>query len=108
VPSALSPKDLPGGQTQVLNVPRIRRLDHHPTERDEDISPESVSDTKNLLNWNGALDNPTDSEDNWEADNESDTELDNSCEDSEPPELRNVSAAPNDPGLIRPIPRSKN
>jgi hypothetical protein len=49
------------------------------------------------------LDNPNDSEDNWEADNESAMELDNGSEESETPELQNVSAAPNVPGLIRPI-----
>jgi hypothetical protein len=53
------------------------------------------------------LDNPNNSEDDWEADNESDMELDNGSEDSETPEVRNVSAAPNVPGLIRPIGRSK-
>jgi hypothetical protein len=53
------------------------------------------------------LDNPNHSEDNWEADNESDTELDNGSEVSETLEVRNVSAAPNVPGLIRPIRQSK-
>jgi hypothetical protein len=53
------------------------------------------------------LDNPNDSEDNWEADNESAMELDNGSEESETPELQSVSAAPNVPGLIRPILRSK-
>jgi len=53
------------------------------------------------------LDNPNDSEDNWEADNESDMELDNGSEDSETPEQRNVSAAPNVPRLIWSIRRSK-
>jgi len=95
VPPALSAKDLPGGQTQVLNVRRIKRIDHHPAESDEDSSPESISDTENCLNWNGDLDNPNDSEDDWEADNESDTELDNCAEVSQTLEVRNVSAAPN-------------
>jgi hypothetical protein len=104
VPPALSAKDLPGRQSQVLNVRRIKRIDrHHPAESDEDSSPESISDTKNWLNWNGVLDNPNDSDDDWEADNESDKELDNGSEDSETLEVRNVSAAPNVPGLIRPI-----
>jgi hypothetical protein len=49
------------------------------------------------------LENPNDSEDDWEAENESHRELDNSSEDSETPEVRNVSAAPNVPGLIQPI-----
>jgi hypothetical protein len=53
------------------------------------------------------LDNPNNSDDVWEADNESDTDLDNGSEDSETLEVRNVSAAPNVPGLIRPIRRSK-
>ena len=83
VPPALSAKDLPGGQTQVLNVRRIRQINRHPAKSDEDSSPESISDTKNWLNWNGDLDNPNDSEDDWEADNESDIELDNSSEHSE-------------------------
>jgi hypothetical protein len=49
------------------------------------------------------LDNPNDSEDDWEADNESDTELDNGSEVSQALEVQNVSAAPDVPGLIRPI-----
>jgi len=53
------------------------------------------------------LDNPNDSEDDWEADNESDTEQDNGSEVSQTPEVQNVSAAPNVPGLIRPIRQSK-
>jgi len=104
---ALSAKDLPGGRTQVLNVRRIKRIDHHPAESDEDSSPESISDTENWLNWNGDLDNPNNSEDDWEADNESDMELDNCSEVSETLEVRNVSAAPNVPGLIRPTRQSK-
>ena len=54
------------------------------------------------------MDNPNDSEDVWEADNESDMERDNGSEDLETLEQRNLSAAPNVPGLIRSIPWSKN
>jgi hypothetical protein len=53
------------------------------------------------------LDNPNDSEDDWEAGNESDMELDNGCEVSETLEVRNVSAAPDVPGLFRLIRQSK-
>jgi len=106
MPPDLSAKDLPGGRTQVLNVRRIKRIDRHPAESDEDSSPESISDTENWLDWTGYLDNPHDSEDDWEADNESDMELDNCSEVSETLEVRNVSAAPNVPGLIRPIRQS--
>jgi hypothetical protein len=62
-------------------------------------------DTENWLNWNGDLDNPNDSQDDCELDNESDLELDQGSEDSETPEVQNVSAAQNVPGLIRPIPQ---
>jgi len=107
VPPALSAKDLHGGRTQLLNVRRIKSIDRHPAESDEDSSPECISDTENWLNWNGDLDNPNDSEDDWEADDESDMELHNGIEDSETLEQRDVSATPNVPGLIRPIRRSK-
>ena len=57
VAPALSGKDLPGRQPQVVNVRRIKQIDCHTAESDEDSSPESISDTKNCLNWNGDLDN---------------------------------------------------
>jgi len=107
VPPGSSAKDLPGGRTEVLNVRRIKRIDRHPSESDDDRSPENISDPENWLTWNGDLDNPNDSEDDWEADNESDTELDNGSEVLQTMEMRNVSAAQNVPGLIRPIRQSK-
>jgi len=53
LPPALSAKDLPGRRTQILNVCRIRRINHHPVKSDEDSAPESISDTDDWLNWNG-------------------------------------------------------
>jgi len=100
-------KDLPGGRTQVLNVRQIEQINRHPAESAEISSAERISDTKNWLNWNGDLDNANNSEDDWEADNESEMEMDNGREDSETLEHRYVSAAPNVPGFIRPTPRSK-
>ena len=47
------------------------------------------------------------SEDDWEQDDDSDVEQDNSIEDPENPELHDMSAAPNIPRLIQPIQRSK-
>ena len=82
---------------------RIKQIDRHPAESDEDRSPEIISVTENRLQWNGDLDNPNHSEDDWEADNESDMELDNGSEDSETLKQRIVIAAPNVPSLIRPI-----
>jgi hypothetical protein len=36
LPPALCAKDLPRGQTQILNFCRIRRINRHPVESDED------------------------------------------------------------------------
>jgi len=102
LPPALSAKDLPGGRTQILTVRRIRRINPHPVESDEDSAPESISDTDDWPNWNGDLDNPNDSEDDCAGNNESDIEQDYGIEDSECPEQQNVSAVPNVPGLVRP------
>jgi hypothetical protein len=103
VPPGLSAKDLSGERTQVLNVRQTKQIDRHPAESDEDTSPESISDTENWLNWNGDLDNRNYIKDDWEVDHESDMELDNGSDDSETPEVRNVRAAANVSGLIRPI-----
>jgi len=35
-------KDLPGGRTQILNVHRIRRINHHPVESYEDSTPATI------------------------------------------------------------------
>jgi len=104
---ALSAKDLPGGRTQILNVRRIRRINRHPVASDKNSAPESISDTDDWLNWNGDLDNPNDSEDDCAADDKSDIEQNNGIKDSERPEQQDVSAAPNVPGLVRPIRKSK-
>ena len=80
MPPALSAKDLPEERTLVLNVRRFKRIDRPSAESDEDSSPVSISDTENWLHWNGDCDNPNDSEDDWEADNETDMKLDNGSE----------------------------
>jgi len=100
VPPALSAKDLPGGQTQISNVRWMRRINRHPVDSDMDSAPESISDTKDWLNWNGDLDDPNDNEDDCTADFDSDIEQDNGIEDPECPQQRDVSAAPNVPGSI--------
>jgi len=107
LPPPLSAKDLPEGRTQILNILQVRRINRHPVESDEDSAPDIISDTEDWLNWNGDLDNPNDSEDDYAVDVESDIEQDNSIEDPECPEQRDVSAAPNVPGLIRPTQKSK-
>jgi len=107
LPPPLSAKDLPGGWTQVLHVCWIRRINRHPVKSDEDGAPESISDTEGWLHWNGDLDNPNDSKEDWASDVESDIEPDNSIEDPQCPEQRDVSASPNVPGMIRPTRKSK-
>jgi hypothetical protein len=39
LPPALSAKDLPGGKSQILNIRRIRKINRHPVESDEDSAP---------------------------------------------------------------------
>jgi len=107
LPPALSGKEPDGGRTHILNVRRLRRIDRHPAASDDNSASESISDTENWLNWNGDLDYPNESEDNCEADDEFNVELDNCFEHPECPEQRDVSAAPNVPGSIRPTWRSK-
>jgi len=107
LPPALSAKDLPGVRTQILNVRRIRRINRHPVESDNDRAPESISDTHDCFNWNGDLDNASDSEEDCAADDKSDIEHNNGIEDPECPEQQDVSAVPNVPGLVRPTRKSK-
>jgi len=102
VPPPLSAQNLPGGRTQILNVRRIRRINSHPVESDEDSEPESLLDTDDWLDWDGDLDHPNDSQDNFAADVESDMEQDSSIEHSECPEQRDVTDVPNVPVLILP------
>jgi hypothetical protein len=82
----LSPKDLPGGRSQILNVCRIRRIDLHPVESDDTSTQESISDTNDYMSWNGHLDNPNDREEKCAADDESNIKHNNGIEDSEYPE----------------------
>ena len=90
-----------------MNVRSIRRIHCHPVESDEHSAPESISDTEDWLNWNGDLDNPNDSEEDWAADDDSDIEHNNCIEDPECTEQQDVSAAPNVPGLVRPTRKSE-
>jgi len=106
-PQALSAKDLPGGRTQIINVCRIRRINRHPVESDDDSAPESILDTDDWLNWNGNFDNPNNTEDDCAADDESDIGPNNGIEDLESPEQQDVRTAPNAPGLVRPTRKSK-
>jgi hypothetical protein len=101
LPPALSAKNLPGGRIQILNVRRIRRINCHAVESDEDSLCESILDTEDWLNWNGALDNANDSEEDCAVDDDSDIEHNNCIKDPECPEQQDVSAMPNLPGLVR-------
>jgi hypothetical protein len=102
-PPALSVSDFPPGQTRILNVCQIKPMEHYPAISDEESSPESISDTRNWLNWNEAFDNSNNSEADWETGNEADLDLANGSEKSETPQQRNLSAAPTVRGLVWPI-----
>jgi hypothetical protein len=78
-----------------LNVRQIRRIDHHPVQSAEVISPEWISDTNNWLDLNGDLDNPNAGRDDWNADNKSDIQLDNTIKDLVWAMHREVSTPPN-------------
>jgi len=107
LPPAWSAKDLHGRWTQILNDHRIRRINCHPVESDEDSAPESILDTENWLNWNGNLDTPNDSKEDCTADIEFDIEQNNGIENSESREQQDVSAVPHGPELVRPTWKSK-
>jgi len=98
---------LPSACIRTLTVRQIRRINRHPVETDENSARECISDTEDGLNWNVDLDNPIDSEGNCMEDVEWDIEQRTSSEDPEFPEQRDVSAAPNVHGLIRPTWKSK-
>jgi len=71
LPPALSAKGLAGGQTQVLTIGQIQRITHHPAESDDNSAPGTIAQTENWLIRNGDVGNPYESENNCEADNES-------------------------------------
>jgi len=107
LPPALPPKDLPGGRTQISNIRRIHRINCYPVGSDEDSSPQTISDTEDLLNWTGDSDNPNDTEDDCTADDECDIEQGNGIEGPECPEQQDISAMPNVPRLTLPTRKSK-
>jgi len=74
----------------------------HPAESDVDCAPDTMLYTHNLLHWNADIDTPNESEDDWEAHNESDIELDNRIKDHECPEQQDCSVAPNISGSVWP------
>jgi hypothetical protein len=80
---ALSAKDLPEGRTQILNVRRIRRINSHLVESEENSAPESISDSEDWLNWNSDQDNRNDSEDDYPVDNKYNLEHTNGIDDPE-------------------------
>jgi len=86
LPPALSAKDLPRRRTQVLDVRWTNRLDCHLAESDKDSTLETSLVTENWLYWNGVLDNPNQSKDDWKADDEPDIELDYGNGDLDIPE----------------------
>jgi hypothetical protein len=64
LPPPLSPNNVPGGQTHVLNVSQITTITCHcPAEIYENSTPESISITENQLDLNHDLNYPNQSND---------------------------------------------
>jgi len=106
LPPALSAKNLLARRTEVVNVLWINGIDHHPVESDQESAPDSISDSEHGLEWDGGLDYRNVGHDDWEAEDESNTELDNGIQAPTSLEHLDVIGAPNVPGLIRPTQRS--
>jgi hypothetical protein len=106
LPLAMSAKDHAGGRTEGLNVPRIKAIDCHPSNSDEDSEIDSFSDTQNWHKSKGDLDNPDEGEDDHEADDESDTAPGDGINAFESPNHRVVVVTPNILSLIWPRCRS--
>jgi len=104
----MSPKNIPGGRTEVSNDRQIDTIDLPPAEAEKDSAPDSISDTEYWLHCNANFDTPNHSEDNREADNESYKVLDNVNEDPETPGQQDVSMTPNVPQSNQPTPRLKD
>jgi len=100
---ALTAKDFPGGQTQIVNAGSIRRINRHTVRRDKDSAPESVSDTDDWVYWNGDLHNPNDSENDCAVDDDSHIPHINSSEHPQCPEQEVVNAVRNIARLVWPI-----
>jgi hypothetical protein len=106
-PQALSGNNHPGGQSQVLNIGRIRQIECYPAKSDEDNALDSISDTKNCFDWNDDPDNPKDSEDDRDADNESEIDQEYAVKETQTPEQWKVDAGRTVPQYIWSIRRSK-
>jgi hypothetical protein len=106
LPPALSAHDLPGERSQILKAHKIRSINRHSVEIDEDSTLESILDTNNWLNWNGHFDNPNESEDDYTVHDESDIEHTNGIENPECQEQQDVCAGPNVPRLVQTIRKS--
>jgi hypothetical protein len=102
MPPALSAKNRPRGQTEILNVRRVTIINCYPIKSDEDSTAECVSDTENCLIWNCDLGNLHVSDDDCAADDQCDIEQNNCVVDPECPEQQDVSAAPAVFGVVRP------
>jgi len=107
LPPPLSARDLPGGETQILNVCWIRRINLYTVESDDDSISESISDTEDWPNRDVDCDIPNNSEADCAVDVQSDIDQCNRIKDPECAEQRDVSTAPKIPAFIPPTQKSK-
>jgi len=71
MPPALSAKDLPGGQSQILNVSQIGKINSQLVNSREYSTVDNISNTEHWQNWNCDWNNANDREDNSAADDKS-------------------------------------
>jgi predicted nuclease of predicted toxin-antitoxin system len=103
LPLTLLQIDLSGGKTKVINFHRIQSINQHPPESDDDSAAECNSDTEDWHNRTGDLDDPNDYEIEGQADIKDEMYV---SDDSDVNDGLEVKAAPNIPGLIRPVRKS--
>lgn len=80
---------------------QIQRINSYLFDSDEGSGPGIISETDNWRNCTGYLDNPNVSENDWDADDETDVERNNGIKDQHSPTHKDLRAATNVPELIR-------
>lgn len=102
IATSFTSKGPPCRANPIINFRQIKTVDFHPGRSDKNSATENISDTNNWLCWSADFNGPYASEDDWDADSDSNMELDNGCENVETTEHRHTSVAPSVTGLIQP------
>jgi hypothetical protein len=107
LPKSLPLTELQNGKTQVLNVRRIPRINRQPGLTDEESAGEDNTDTEDWLHWDGDMESGAEDESDSSTDDEHEMDRILDTHEKESPEQSHGDAAPNVPGFIRPVRKSK-